>query len=47
MRTLAGKLDPERRAYCAPDGTPLHDEFVDSLGVIMPRACRIVLGIRR
>ena len=47
VRTLAGKLDPERRAQFEADFTAFHDGFADRLGIIVPRTYRIVRGIRR
>ncbi len=47
VRTLAGKLDPDRCARLKADFTAFHDGFADSLGVTVPRTYRIVRGLRR
>ena len=47
VRTLAGKLDPARRAQFEADFTAFHDGFADTLGVTVPRTYRIVRATQR
>jgi len=47
VRTLAGKLDAERRAQFEADFVDFHRQFADELGITVPREYRVVYGTRR
>ncbi|OOG25425.1 methyltransferase type 11 [Thioalkalivibrio denitrificans] len=47
VRTLAGKLDPERRKRFEADFVAFHERFGDELGITVPRDYWIVHGTRR
>ncbi|HEX6016199.1 MAG TPA: class I SAM-dependent methyltransferase [Geminicoccaceae bacterium] len=46
-KTIAGKLDPERREQLRHDFVAFHDQFRGDLGVAMPREYLLTIGIRR
>lgn len=47
VRTVAGKLDPDRRAQFEADFVAFHERFADELGITVPRDYWIVHGTRR
>jgi len=47
VRTLAGKLNAERRARFEEEFTAFHDSFADELGITVPRTYQVVRGTRR
>ena len=46
-KTIAGKLDPERREQFHRDFVAYHEGFRGELGVAMPREYLVTIGIRR
>ena len=46
-KTIAGKLDPERREQLHRDFVGFHEQFRGELGVAMPREYLLTLGVRR
>lgn len=46
-KTIAGKLDPERREQLHRDFAKFHDQFRGELGVAMPREYLLTIGVRR
>ena len=46
-KTIAGKLDPERREQLRRDFVGFHEQFRGELGVAMPREYLLTLGVRR
>ena len=46
-KTIAGKLEPERREQLHRDFVAFHDQFRGELGVAMPREYLLTIGVRR
>jgi hypothetical protein len=46
-KTIAGKLEPERREQLHRDFAGFHDRFRGELGVAMPREYLLTVGVRR
>lgn len=46
-KTLAGKLDPERRQQLQRDFVAFHEQFRSDLGIAMPRDYLLTIGVRR
>ena len=46
-KTIAGKLDPERREQPRRDFVAFYDQFRGELGVAMPREYLLTFGTRR
>lgn len=46
VRTLAAKLDADRRARFEADFIEFHDRFADELGITVPREYQMALGVR-
>lgn len=46
-KTLAGRLDPERREALRREFIAYHEQFRNDLGVAMPREYLVAIGIRR
>lgn len=46
VRTLAARLDPDRRARFEVEFTAFHEGFADEMGITVPREYRVVRGIR-